>query len=88
MSNVKITAEHVARTQTLRAMERLMISMGSRNDYIAWLQAMPEDAVLNPAGGLSMDTVGKVAADDVQYDRAVRAFALHMGKVLANIEAE
>lgn len=88
MSDVKITAEHITRTQTMRAMERLMLGLGGKNAYIAWLEAMPADATLNASGGLDMGTINRIAADDSQYKRIVRAFASHMGKVLTDMAAE
>lgn len=75
-------AEKATRTQTIKAMERLIVGMGGKHAYIAWLQALPENTKLNNAGGLDQSSVTEIAADDGLYGKAVQAFAAHMGPVL------
>lgn len=84
----RITSEHIQRTQTIRAMERLMIALGGKHAFVVWLEAMPEDATLNGSGGLDGDTVNRIAMDDEQYNRVLRTFAGHMGPVLMAVAAE
>lgn len=75
-------AEKVTRAQNLRAMERLIVGMGGRHAYIAWLQALPEDVKLNTSGGLDQASVNSIAEDEATYNGVIRAFARHMGPVL------
>lgn len=81
-------AEKITRNQTIRAMEHLIVGMGGKNAYIDWLEAMPEDATLGPSGGISTATISKISADDALFNRAVKAFATHMGPVMAALAAE
>lgn len=78
----------VNRLQTLKAMERVMITTGGKDGLIAWLNAMPEDAVLSAVGCVSHNTMVRVAEDDAAYRRAVRAFASHMAPVLTALAEE
>ena len=71
-------AERIQRSQNLMAMERLTVNMGGRDAYIGWLSAMPEDVVLTTGGGMSQASALKIAEDEEQYTRLVKAFALAM----------
>lgn len=81
-------AETITRSQTIRAMEHLIIGMGDRSAYIDWLNAMPEDTTLSVSGGISQTTIKRIASDDEAYNKAVAAFAGQMGPVLMQIAAE
>lgn len=81
-------AEKVTRVQNLRAMERLIVGMGGRHAYIAWLQALPEDVKLNSSGGLDQAGMNSIAENEDAYNGVVRAFAQHVGPVLMAIASE
>lgn len=68
-------AEKVQRTQTLIAMERLIISLGGRDAYVVWLSAMPESVALNAAGGLAQSSAMSIAENDAHYNHLVKTFA-------------
>lgn len=74
--------EKVTRVQNLRAMERLIVGMGGRHAYIAWLQALPEDVKLNGSGGLDQEGMNSIAENEAVYNSVVHAFAQQMGPVL------
>lgn len=86
--NTKTNAEKINRLQNLRAMERLMITMGGKDGLMAWMAAMPDDVVLSSSGGVSAESMMDVANRDDAYQAAVQAFAAHMTPVLAAIAAE
>lgn len=71
-------AEKAQRSTTLLAMERLILSLGGRGAYVKWLEALPEDAELNSAGGLSQKSLIAIAENDEQYSKMVTAFAKYM----------
>ena len=87
MENVEtITiSEKINRMQAIKAMERLMITMGGKEGLMALLDAMPQDAQISPSGGVSNETLMEVAGDQYSYDVALRAFAKHMLPVLNKI---
>ena len=71
-------AEKAQRSTTILAMERLILSLGGRGAYVKWLEALPEDAELNSAGGLSQHSLITIAENDEQYSKMVTAFAKYM----------
>ena len=71
-------AEKAQRYTTILAMERLILSLGGRGAYVKWLEALPEDAELNSAGGLSQHSLITIAENDEQYSKMVTAFAKYM----------
>lgn len=81
MSNIT-TEVKIARLQNLRAMERLMVTMGGKDGTIAWLHAMPADAAFANAGSVSHQTLQQIAEDNESYDKVVIAFARHMAPIL------
>lgn len=81
-------AEKITRNQTIRAMENLIVGMGGKNAYIAWLEAMPEDATLGLSGGISTATIAKISEDDVLFNRIVKVFAANMGPILTELASE
>lgn len=80
--------ERATRIQMLRAMEKLLIGLGSKHDYIVWLEAMPENAKISAAGGMDNETIDQIARDDTQYRGAIRAFAERLGPVLMTMSTE
>lgn len=92
MSNVEQTItnpEKINRLQTLKAMERIMLSLGGKEGAIAWLNAMPEGVALSAAGGVTQESLMDVAGNDGDYKRAVKGFARCMGAALTRMaEAE
>lgn len=76
------------RFSNLKAMERLMITMGGKEGLMDWMAAMPDDVTISPVGGVSNESLMAVAEDDTLYKAAEKAFALHMGPVLKKIAAE
>lgn len=83
----KKNLEKVGRAQTLRAMEHIIIAMGSKDAYAAWLQTLPEDATLSATGRLSNDAINLIIAEDDLYNNAVKAFAQQMAPVLESLGA-
>lgn len=78
-------AERATRIQMLRAMEKLLIGLGSKHDYIVWLEAMPENAKIGASGGLENATIIQVAENEGYYTAALRAFAQRLGPVLTTM---
>lgn len=78
-------AEVAGRVQNLRAMERLVISLGGTLAYIRWLEALPEGAKLNAAGGMDQETASAIAGSDEAYGKALRSFAGQLGPVLMGL---
>lgn len=76
-------AERVTRTQNLRAMEHLIVGMGSKHAYVEWIKAMPENVRLSISGGLDHASMIMVSSDETAYNRAVKVFAMHMAPVLS-----
>lgn len=76
------------RFSNLKAMERLMITLGGKEGLLTWLAAMPEDINISPVGGVSNESMMAVAEDDTLYKHAVKVFAEYMGPVLKKIAAE
>lgn len=85
---VRFNVERATRVQTLRAMERLIVTLGTKHDYIAWLEAMPDDAGMSAAGGMDPATISKVADNNELYGNAVKAFARQIGPVLMEMANE
>lgn len=81
MSNIT-TEVKIARLQNLRAMERLMVTMGGKDGTLAWLNAMPADAAFANAGSVSNQTLQQIAEDNERYEKAVMTFARHMAPIL------
>lgn len=84
----KKNAERATKVQLLRAMEKLLIGLGSKRDYIAWLEALPEDAKIGGAGNLDNAAIAQVAENEALYYAALKAFAGRMGPALMAIAAE
>lgn len=76
------------RFSNLKAMERLMITMGGKEGLMDWMAAMPDNVTISPVGGVSNESLMAVAEDDKLYKAAEKAFALHMGPVLKKIASE
>lgn len=76
------------RFANLKAMERLMITLGGKEGLMIWMAAMPEDVTISPVGGVSNESMMAVAEDDAQYKAAVKVFADYMGPVLKKIAEE
>lgn len=76
------------RFSNMKAMERLMITMGGLSGLMAWLTAMPDNVTISPVVGVSNESLMAVAEDDKLYKAAERAFAVHMGPVLQKIAEE
>lgn len=76
------------RFSNMKAMERLMITMGGLEGLMAWLTAMPDNVTISPVGGVSNESLMAVAEDDRLYKNAMRAFAEYMGPVLKKIASE
>ena len=70
------------RFSNLKAMERLMITMGGKEGLMDWMAAMPDDVTISPVGGVSNESLMAVAEDDTLYKAAEKAFALHMRPAL------
>ena len=87
MTNVETitSGEKINRMQAMKAMERLMITLGGKEGMMAWLAAMPQDAQISPSGGVSTETLMAIAGDQYSYDVVLRAFAKHMQPVLKGI---
>lgn len=81
-------AKVAERTQNLRAMERLIISLGGTLSYVRWLEALPEDAKLNAAGSMDQATANAIAANDEAWGKALRTFAAQLGPVLTGLAKE
>lgn len=81
-------AEKAQRSTTLLAMERLILSLGGRDAYIKWLEALPTDAGLNNAGGLNQHSVMAISVNDDQYSKMVTAFAKYMLPTMETLAAE
>lgn len=84
----KKNVERATRVQLLRAMEKMLIGLGSKRDYIAWLEALPEDAKIGSAGNLDNAAITQVAENETLYHAAMKVFAERMGPVLMTIAAE
>lgn len=72
----------------LKAMERLMITLGGKEGLMIWMAALPEDVTISPVGGVSNESLMAVAEDDKLYKAAMKAFAEYMGPVLQKIVTE
>lgn len=77
------TTMRITRARVLGAMQTLIITMGGVTGYAAWLKAMPADAALSVGGCVEQYTLLAIAADDVAYTKAVKAFASVITPVLA-----
>ena len=84
-NNTPTMAEEITRRQTLKAMEQLIVGMGGKAGYIKWLEALPDDATMTPSGGVTTETMVRIAKDTTLYDRACKAFAAHMAPILAEM---
>ena len=76
------------RFSNLKAMERLMITLGGKEGLIIWMAAMPDNVTISPVGGVSNESLMAVAEDDKLYKAAMKAFAEYMGPVLKKIASE
>lgn len=76
------------RFANLKAMERLMITLGGKEGLMIWMAAMPEDVTISPVGGVSNESMMAVAEDDAQYKATMKVFADYMGPVLKKIAEE
>lgn len=85
MTNIeeaKARAAAAARLRTMQAMERLVIDLGTRVEYVQWLDIFPEAISLDSGGGVSREDMQAVAADEEAFEAAVRAWAALMLPVL------
>lgn len=86
MTNIeeaKARAAAAARLRTMQAMERLVIDLGTRVEYVQWLDIFPEAISLDSGGGVSREDMQAVADDKEAFDAAVRAWAALMLPVLS-----
>lgn len=83
MDNATNNSQRLTRTQNLRAMQTLIITMGGVKGYGVWLDAMPEGATLSPSGGVEQSALMAIASNDESYNAAVKAFAQVMAPVLS-----
>lgn len=79
---VKRNAEVIERVQNLRAMERLVVNMGGKSAYIAWIKAMPDDVELQSIGSVGQESLKVIAENEQSYSAVVKAFATSMGPIL------
>lgn len=82
IDEAKARAAANERLRTIEAMERLVIDLGNRTHYAAWLDIFPEDITLDTGGGVSREDMQAVAADEAAFDAAVKAWAALMLPVL------
>lgn len=85
MTNIeeaKARAAAAARLRTMQAMERLVIDLGTRVQYMQWLDIFPEAISLDSGGGVSREDMQTVADDEEAFDAAVKAWAALMLPVL------
>ena len=85
MTNIeeaKARAAAAARLRTMQAMERLVIDLGTRVEYVQWLDIFPEAIFLDSGGGVSREDMQAVADDKEAFDAAVKAWAALMLPVL------
>lgn len=80
--------ETAEKLQTLRAMERLVLKLGGKKEYIAWLGAMPDDADFSKIGHMRDDSLRQIAQDPARYENAGKVFAKAMGPVLQEMASE
>ena len=86
MTNIeeaKARAAAAARLRTMQAMERLVIDLGTRVEYVQWLDIFPEAISLDSGGGVSREDMQAVADDKEAFDAAVKAWAALMLPVLS-----
>lgn len=81
-------AEAAERMATLNAMERVVLKLGGRKEYAAWLDVYPDNAELTGAGGVSREARLSLASDADAYARAEKAFAAIMYPTLAEMTKE
>lgn len=85
MTNIeeaKARTAAAARLRTMQAMERLVIDLGTRVQYMQWLNIFPETISLDSGGGVSREDMQAVADDEEAFDAAVKAWAALMLPVL------
>ena len=80
---LKQQTEAAERMRTLDAMERIVLKLGGRREYSAWLNVYPDDAELTGSGGVTLEAKQALAADPEAYARAEKAFASIMYPTLA-----
>lgn len=83
LEEAKARAAAAERLRTMQAMERLVIDLGTRVQYVQWLDIFPEAISLDSGGGVSREDMQAVAADEEAFDAAVRAWAALMLPVLS-----
>lgn len=83
LEEAKARAAAAERLRTMQAMERLVIDLGTRVQYMQWLDIFPETISLDSGGGVSREDMQAVAADEEAFDAAVRAWAALMLPVLS-----
>lgn len=74
--------EKITRQQTLKAMERIMFTIGGKEGLLAWMAAMPAGVEINASGGVSNEALMAIAGDQEAYRGVMKAFAAHMGEKL------
>lgn len=82
IDEAKARAAAAARLRTMQAMERLVIDLGTRVQYVQWLDIFPEAISLDSGGGVSREDMQAVADDEEAFDSAVKAWAALMLPVL------
>ena len=79
---LKQQAEAAEHMRTLDAMERIVLKLGGRREYSAWLNVYPEDAELTGSGGVHREAKQALAADPEAPAPAEKAFASIMHPTL------
>lgn len=82
IDEAKARAAANERLRTLEAMERLVLALGNRTHYAAWLGIFPEEISLDGSGGVSRDDMAAMAEDESAFDAAMRAWATLLLPVL------
>lgn len=82
IDEAKARAANNERLRTMEAMERIVLTMGNRTHYAAWLDIFPAGITLDAGGGVNRDDMAALAADESAFDAAVKAWAALLLPVL------
>lgn len=88
MTNIeeaKARAAAAERLRTMEAMERLVIDLGTRVEYVQWLDIFPETISLDSGGGVSREDMQTLAADEAAFTAASKAWAAIMLPVMETL---
>lgn len=78
----------INRVQNLKAMERIMLAFDGKRGLMAWLDALPDDVILDQNGCVSKESLFAIATIEKDYIQVACAFAEHMAPVLLKISDE